>query len=307
MGIGLKYIANKFINLTSIVKNRTGIINVEKVSRQLSATQCEQYSTWLNYQTHVYNDKSRISYTNILDNRESESDEVIKENVYLIGNYNATVPDNYLRSAKPTHELKETEHSYDEDTDKQNSNKPGPEKLDHVFNILRESLPKLFIQSLDYSIYHPDIVFEDNIRDIKTVGLYGYVKQVALLRTYGHLKFAYVKFEILKITQHQEDSTVKVRWRIRGVSALKVMLSFWKFRLWNFREIFDNQTESWYDGFSTFYVNPDGLIIKHVADKMMPDSDSLKEEPPKTINVDAAKLALLIGIIPKFSELNSIV
>lgn len=74
-------------------------------------------------------------------------------------------------------------------------------------------------------------------------GLYPYVKQIALLRTIGHLKYAYVKMEILKITQHPEDSSVKVRWRIRGISGLTVMVLFWKYRLWNFKEMFD-KTES---------------------------------------------------------------
>lgn len=115
--------------------------------------------------------------------------------------------------------------------------------------------------------------------------MYQYIKQIALLRTIGHLKFAYVKLEILKITQHSEDSSVKVRWRIRGISGLKVMVLFWKYKLWNINELFD-KTESyvlilkmdyfflkitnfrWYDGFSTFYVNGDGLIIKHIADKV---------------------------------------
>lgn len=30
-----------------------------------------------------------------------------------------------------------------------------------------------------------------------------------MLRTVGHLKFAYVKFEVLKITQHPDDNTVR--------------------------------------------------------------------------------------------------
>lgn len=55
----------------------------------------------------------------------------------------------------------------------------------------------------------------------------------------GHIKFAYVTFEILKITQHPEDSTIKIRWRIKGISALKVMVTFWKYKLWNFKEMFD--------------------------------------------------------------------
>lgn len=84
----------------------------------------------------------------------------------------------------------------------------------------------------------------------------------------GHIKFAYVKFELLKITKHREDYTVKVRWRVRGISALKVMLNFWKFKLWKLKEIFDDQ-EAWYDGFSTFYVGSNGLVYKHVADKVI--------------------------------------
>ena len=78
-----------------------------------------------------------------------------------------------------------------------------------------------------------------------------------------------MKFEVLKITQHAEDNTVKVRWSIRGISGLRVMLNFWKYRLWNVKELFES-TESWYDGFSIFYVGPKGVIVKHVLDKVCP-------------------------------------
>lgn len=47
----------------------------------------------------------------------------------------------------------------------------------------------------------------------------------------GHLMYAYVKFDIFKITMHPEDNTVKVRWRIRGLSALKVVANFWRFKI----------------------------------------------------------------------------
>lgn len=88
-----------------------------------------------------------------------------------------------------------------------------------------------------------------------------------MLRTVGHIKFAYVKLEIVKITMSKEDHSVRVRWRIRGISAWKVMLTFWKYKLWNIREAFDSQ-ETWYDGFSTFYVGEDGLVAKHVLDRV---------------------------------------
>ncbi|XP_050305890.1 uncharacterized protein C6orf136 homolog [Anthonomus grandis grandis] len=179
------------------------------------------------------------------------------------------------------------------------SGRPSPEKLLHVYNILADSLPNLFIKPLDYTIYHPNMVFEDNIRNVKTVGLLPYVKQVALLRTIGHIKFAFVKFDVLKITQHPEDGTVRVRWRIRGLKALKVMLQFWKYKLWNWKGMLD-QCEDWYDGYSTFVVNSDGLVVRHVADKMMPDSDNVSIS--NNGDLTNAKLALMIAVIPRMSD-----
>uniref|UniRef100_A0A182N0F9 Uncharacterized protein n=1 Tax=Anopheles dirus TaxID=7168 RepID=A0A182N0F9_9DIPT len=169
---------------------------------------------------------------------------------------------------------------------------PSEEQLQRVYHVLSQTLPKLFVQPLDYSIYSPNLIFENNIRGMRTEGLYHYVKQIALLRTVGHLKYAYVTFEILKITKHPEDGTVRVRWRIRGISALKVMLQFWKYKLWKLKEIFDGQ-EAWYDGFSVLYVGSDGLVSKHVVDKIMPDDDTVKVAPKSIVS---PKLALVVGL-----------
>ncbi|XP_053698095.1 uncharacterized protein C6orf136 homolog [Sabethes cyaneus] len=176
---------------------------------------------------------------------------------------------------------------------------PSEEQLQRVFDVLANTLPKLFIQPLDYSIYNPKVIFENNIRGMRTEGLYPYVKQVALLRTVGHLKYAYVTLEVLKITKHPEDNTIKVRWRIKGLSAFKVMFQFWKYKLWKLKEVFES-TEAWYDGFSVFHVGPDGQVWKHVADKMMPDDDKVVVSPKTVIS---PKLALFVGLTVEISPI----
>lgn len=173
---------------------------------------------------------------------------------------------------------------------------PSNEQLQHVYKVLSETMPNLFVKPMDYSIYHPELIFVNNIRGITTTGLFHYVKQVALLRTVGHLRFAYVKLEVMKITAHPEDSTIKMRWRVRGISGLKIFFTFWKYKLWDMKQVFKDQ-ELWYDGFSTFYVGGDGLIQKHVADKVMPDQDTIIDDAEKA--PIAAKLALLIGLLPR--------
>nr|CAG4634926.1 EOG090X09QP [Alona affinis] len=148
-----------------------------------------------------------------------------------------------------------------------------------------------------FGIYSPDVIFENRIRGTRTVGLYDYVKQVALLRCVGHLKFAYVSFEILKLTEHPEEGTIKIRWRIRGISGLRVMMNFWRYKLWRWKELKSKQ-ESWYDGFSTFHVNSNGLIILHEADKMMPDDEKVTEDRKGPFGT---KLALFLGLMPQQS------
>ncbi|KAH8320982.1 hypothetical protein KR067_012898 [Drosophila pandora] len=173
-------------------------------------------------------------------------------------------------------------------SDKETGRKPAD--LDRAYEVLRTTLPKLFVEPLDYSIYSPGLVFQNNITGKHTVGLYHYVKQIAILRTVGHLKYAYVKFEVLKITKHPEDYTVRVRWRVRGISGLKVMFQFWKYKLWQLKEILKDQ-EAWYDGYSVLYLGDDGLIIKHVVDKVMPDESRESIENPSATSLPTGSLA----------------
>lgn len=57
----------------------------------------------------------------------------------------------------------------------------------------------------------------------------------------GHYKFAYVNMEILKMTKHPEDSTIKIRWRISGITGFSMVRQMWKFRVWKPTEMLDRK------------------------------------------------------------------
>lgn len=178
-----------------------------------------------------------------------------------------------------------------------NTTQPRPptnSDLEHAYIVLSETLPKLFIQPLDYSIYSPNLEFQNNITGKHSIGLYHYVKQIAVLRAVGHLKYAYVKFEVLKMTKHPDDFTIKIRWRVRGISGFKVMLNFWKYKLWDLKGVFDSQ-ESWYDGFSICHLGDNGLIYKHVVDKVMPDQNQEIVEPNTIVEPGTMAVSSKIG------------
>lgn len=62
-----------------------------------------------------------------------------------------------------------------------------------------------------------NLIFCANFR-----GLAKYMQQVALLKMVGHVKFAYVRFDILNMSMSQEDGRITVRWRIKGLSGIRV-------------------------------------------------------------------------------------
>lgn len=54
----------------------------------------------------------------------------------------------------------------------------------------------------------------------------------------------------------------------------------------------------WIDGFSTFYVNNEGLIVRHIADKVMPDEDKELNPIEKVVNKlgQVPKLAIFVKL-----------
>lgn len=51
-----------------------------------------------------------------------------------------------------------------------------------------------------------------------------YFSQIALLKMYAYMRFAYVRFQVLKITKHPEEGAIKCRWRIVGAGGFRVCI-----------------------------------------------------------------------------------
>ena len=52
------------------------------------------------------------------------------------------------------------------------------------------------------------------------------------MRFKAHWHFTRVKLDVLKITCDESEGTVKVRWRVNGIRALKTMLTPWRVFSW---------------------------------------------------------------------------
>uniref|UniRef100_A0A8C3UAP2 Uncharacterized protein n=1 Tax=Catharus ustulatus TaxID=91951 RepID=A0A8C3UAP2_CATUS len=169
---------------------------------------------------------------------------------------------------------------------------PGPrpnppsmeEHLATMHEKLRHELPNFFLKIPDYSLYAPDVEFQFQHFHLHTRGRPMYAVAVAVCRALAWGYFASLRLEVLALTRHPEDWSVRARWRLTGL-PLHLLLLRWYRR--------DKRTLlRSYDAISTFFLNSQGLIRCHRVDKLMPAPTAVPE--PKKLLV-AAALALALS------------
>eukprot|EP00092_Neocalanus_flemingeri_P085956 GFUD01108235.1.p1 GENE.GFUD01108235.1~~GFUD01108235.1.p1 ORF type:complete len:250 (+),score=69.16 GFUD01108235.1:34-783(+) len=143
---------------------------------------------------------------------------------------------------------------------------PTTPDLDKVANLLSLDLANVFLKKINIPLYHPEVVLEDRIRGQTFNGLILYIKNMHLLKIVAHIKFVYVRPHIVSLTKHPEDNTIRVTWKLVGLGVVRMMLRYFPDQLW-LRSNMDKAALTWYEGYSTFHVNSEGKIVKHVVDK----------------------------------------
>lgn len=160
--------------------------------------------------------------------------------------------------------------------------RPNPpsmeEHLATMHEKLRHELPNFFLKIPDYALYAPDVEFQCQLLRLHTRGRAMYAVAVALCRALAWGYFASLRLEVLALTRHPEDWSVRARWRLTGL-PLHLLLLRWYRR--DKRALLRS-----YDAFSTFFLNSQGLIRCHRVDKLMPAPTAVPE--PKKLLVAAA-------------------
>ncbi|XP_051899766.1 uncharacterized protein C6orf136 homolog [Pristis pectinata] len=146
-----------------------------------------------------------------------------------------------------------------------NPQKGEPSMEEHLavlYEKLRQELPNFFLKPHDYEMYSRDVEFISAFPRIKIQGRSIYRVLVTLSRFIAWNYCADLQMEVMKMTQHLEDWTVQVRWRVTGIPLHVLILRFYK----------KDKTELYrtYDAYSIFYLGPDGLVHRHKVSKMIP-------------------------------------
>lgn len=116
-------------------------------------------------------------------------------------------------------------------------------QMQRVVDTLKKDLPTLFEKDISYDIYTQDILFQDPVNKFK--GKLNYRIIFWTLRFHGRLFFTELYFDLHDVNQ-TAPNTILANWTLRGVLRLP-----WQPRLF-------------FNGYSTYQLNQDGLIYEHI-------------------------------------------
>uniref|UniRef100_A0A1A7WGV2 Chromosome 6 open reading frame 136 n=1 Tax=Iconisemion striatum TaxID=60296 RepID=A0A1A7WGV2_9TELE len=174
-----------------------------------------------------------------------------------------------LYSGRVEEKLREGEHELEEN-------------LALMYERLRVELPSFFMTNHDYTMYSNNVEFINGLLNTRTRGRMVYQVMLSVWRFLCLCYYTEARLDVLKLTKHMEDGSIKARWRIRGLPFHSLLLRFYrKDRSHLFRS---------YDAFSTFYVGPDGLIHCHKVEKVIP------AQPPVLPSVPSLLTGALVAL-----------
>ncbi|XP_069576730.1 uncharacterized protein C6orf136 homolog [Brachyistius frenatus] len=158
----------------------------------------------------------------------------------------------------------------------------GEHKLALMYERLRTELPGFFMTNHDYTMYSNDVEFINGLINIRTRGRVVYRLTLSMWRLLCLCYYAEARLDVLKLTKHVEDGTIKARWRIKGLPFHSLLLRFYR------RD--KSHLYRSYDAFSTFYIGHDGLIHCHKVEKVMP------VQPPVLPRVTSLLTGVLVAL-----------
>ncbi len=129
-------------------------------------------------------------------------------------------------------------------------------QVKRVIKTLKQDLPKLFETDISYDIYTKDIYFRDPVNKFK--GKTNYRIIFWTLRFHGQLFFTQLYFELHDVSQ-VALGTILAKWTVRGILRVP-----WK-------------AQVFFNGYSTYKLNQNGLIYNHIDTWDRKPSEILKQ------------------------------
>jgi len=151
-------------------------------------------------------------------------------------------------------------------------------ELRRMANLIAEDVVHLSLKPQpNYDLYHPDIVFEDRIRNKTFVGRPYYANQISLFKIVMHAKNAYWRIAVQSVAVDEEESSIDIKWSLGRIGFLRIFIYYIPKKLWRIKNMEEFAKEKGVTGgVSTYVLDKDSKVIKHILDLKEVDKDKAK-------------------------------
>jgi hypothetical protein len=161
--------------------------------------------------------------------------------------------------------------------------------LREIKEALCRSTQQFFTARVNINMFHPNIVFENRINGKVSQGLGPYNQYLGMAKIYGHLRYSFVSSQVLSSHIDQDQCTVSVRFQFLGMGMIEMALKYFPKKLYQ-RAKLTKESRVWLDAISTFHLDDNGIIIKHVLDNKDLDRERLVQTPVEKVKEKLRKL-----------------
>jgi len=171
---------------------------------------------------------------------------------------------------------------------KGNDKKPSDSVLKETQAYICDYTSNFFIMTLDQERYHQNMILDNRINGSVVQGLKYYNGYLGLVKLYGISRFVSVSSRVCNTYINEEQQSVTVHFRFFGLGFIETVLKFIPKQLYH-KENALREQRIWLEAVSTYYLDGDGKIVRHIVDDKDIDHDRVMKNPFERLKERLAK------------------
>ena len=120
-------------------------------------------------------------------------------------------------------------------------------------------------------------------------GALKYIQQLGLLKIYAHLRFVFVQLQLKVVEIDKEEGIIRIKFCCKGIGMLRMAIEYFPKKFYK-KENMSKHAPVWMDAVSTYHVDEEGKIFRHVLDNKEEDKGKAAISPVQTIREKVSKL-----------------
>jgi len=166
--------------------------------------------------------------------------------------------------------------------------KPSQSELIEAQAYLCDYTTNFFIMTLDQERYHQNMILDNRINGNIVQGFKYYNGYMGLVKLYGLCRFVTVSSRVCATTINEEEQSVTIHFRFFGLGFIEAALKFFPKQLYKKDNALKEQ-RIWLEAVSTYYLDSEGKIIRHIVDDKDIDHDRVVKNPFERLKERLAK------------------